>query len=560
MHESIPSLAAVLALGVAVVNVVSALTADVPSRARLLVQVEPLAALPVFHALALPAAAALALVALSLGRRRRRALQVAILLLVVLGAFNVLKGLDVEEAALSVGLAGLLWWSRAAFYVEPEPLHLRSRIRHLPLVALGLLALATVTVWAAVPPGTPGPAIAGETATLLTWGTGPLPLRDEFGWLPLGLGLLGLFALLGVASTLFRPRRAPDGPEGQQARHTAFQLVQAHGRDTLAFFKLRRDARLYFSPDRRAFLAYRVTNGVLLLSGDPVGPADALPELLRGVCSFAERSGLKIGAIGVGAGLLPLYRRAGLQPLYLGDEAIVDTRTFSLEGRAVRKVRQSVHRLENAGFTTTIHAVGSLDAATTIELEVASARWRGDEPERGFAMAMDSVSGAHQAETVVVVTRDAEGVLRGFLHFVPAFGRRAMSLSLMRRDRETPNGLTEFLVVRSIELLRRRGVEELSLNFAAFARLLSNPRGRGERLLARMIRLGNPFFQIESLYRFNAKFQPRWEPRFLLYETAFDLPRTGIAAMQAEGLLPRLDTRSLVLAGLGRHPTVPALG
>ena len=42
-----------------------------------------------------------------------------------------------------------------------------------------------------------------------------------------------------------------------------------------------------------------------------------------------------------------------------------------------------------------------------------------------------------------------------------------MSLSFMRRDRETPNGLTEFLVVSAIQLLGERGIEELSLNFAA---------------------------------------------------------------------------------------------
>ena len=240
------------------------------------------------------------------------------------------------------------------------------------------------------------------------------------------------------------------------------------------------------------------------------------------------------------------------------DEAVVDTRTFSLEGREVRKVRQSVHRLGNAGFNATVHDVGALDPATLTELEAASVRWRGGEPERGFAMAMDSLTGEHQAETVVVLARDAEGAIRGFLHLVPTYGRPAMSLSQMRRDRDTPNGLTEFLVVRSIELLRHRGVEELSLNFAAFARLLTHPRGRLERLLARLIRLGNPFFQIESLYRFNAKFQPRWEPRYLLYEGALGLPRVGLAALHAEGLLPRLGVRSMVPSNLRRGVGVPA--
>lgn len=557
--ESLPSLAALLTLAVAIVNLVSALTAGVPSRVRLLVHVEPLSVLPVFHALALPAAAALALVAFSLARRRRRALHTAVLLLVALGTADLLKGLDVEEAALSFGLAALLGWGRSAFYVASEPLRLRSRISRLPLVAAGVVSLAAAAVWAAVPEGTSGLSIARETAALLFWSTGLIPLRDDFGWLPLGVGLLSLVGLVSLAATLFRPRVAPTEPTTQQSGRTALEIVRAHGRDTLAYFKLRLDARHFFSARGTAFLAYRVENGVLLISGDPVGPQAELPDLLRDVCSFAERSGLTIGAIGVSEELLALYRHAGLQSLYLGDEAIVDTRTFTLEGRSVRKVRQSVHRLRNAGFTAAVHTVGALDEVARSEIDTVSTRWRDGEAERGFSMAMDSLAGQHQEETVVVTARDADGVLRGFLHFVPTFGRQAMSLSQMRRDRNTPNGLTEYLVVSAVELLRERDVEEISLNFAAFARLLSNPRGRRDRVLARLIRLGNPFFQIESLYRFNSKFQPRWEPRYLLYEGGFTLPRVGLAAVHAEGLLPHFDARSILRSSLRRGTRVATL-
>jgi lysyl-tRNA synthetase class 2 len=153
-------------------------------------------------------------------------------------------------------------------------------------------------------------------------------------------------------------------------------------------------------------------------------------------------------------------------------------------------------------------------------------------------MAMDSLA-CDQCGSVVVIARDADGAARGFLHLVPTYGRRAMSLSFMRRDPETPNGLMEFLVARGIELLRERGIEEVSLNFAAFARVMHSPRGRAERVAGRILSLANPFFQIESLYRFNAKFFPRWEPRYLVYEGALGLPRAALAVMWLEGQLPR---------------------
>jgi lysyl-tRNA synthetase class 2 len=154
-------------------------------------------------------------------------------------------------------------------------------------------------------------------------------------------------------------------------------------------------------------------------------------------------------------------------------------------------------------------------------------------------MAMDALGGEHQDDCLLIVARDATGAARGFLQLVPCYGRPAMSLSLMRRDRDTPNGLTEFMVARGIGLLRECGIEELSLNFAAFARWLRAPRGRIERVLGRVVAPLDRWFQIERLFRFNNKFFPRWEPRYLCFQGRLGLPRAALAALWAEGQLPR---------------------
>jgi lysyl-tRNA synthetase class 2 len=227
----------------------------------------------------------------------------------------------------------------------------------------------------------------------------------------------------------------------------------------------------------------------------------------------------------------------GLHTRYLGDEAIVDVQGFSLEGRPIRKVRQSVSRLQKAGFTSELREMGTLDDATTAQIEKVLELGRMGAPERGFSMAMDTLTGDHAADTLAVLARDSDGEIRGVLHFVPCYGRPAVSLSFMRRDPETPNGLTEFLVVQAIEHLKQRGTEEMSLNFATAAKYLHSPEGAFERTLGKLAEVCNPYFQIESLYRFNAKFFPRWEPRYLVYEGAWGLPRAGLAAMWAEGQL-----------------------
>jgi lysyl-tRNA synthetase class 2 len=277
----------------------------------------------------------------------------------------------------------------------------------------------------------------------------------------------------------------------------------------------------------------------MLCAGDPVGPTVAVPALLDKAAAFAQVRGLRLGAVAVSAGAAPAFEALGLRRLYLGDEAIVETGRFSLEGRAIRKVRQSVTRIEKAGYTLSMEKLSDVPDETMGELERVSDAWRAGVDERGFTMALERLGGAHQHDTVVAIARDAEGHVRGFLHFVPSYGREAVSLSFMRRDPDTPNGLTEFLVARSIEAFRERGTEEVSLNFAAFARLLTEPENLLERVAARLLRWADAWFQIESLYRFNAKFDPRWEPRYVLYEGRLGLARAGLAAAWAEGQIPK---------------------
>jgi len=541
--DPLPTVAALTAVLVAAINLASAFTPNVRWRGHALLHVESVAALRASHALAIPAAAMLLVTAVYLRRRRRRAVYLAIALLVALGILNLTKGLDFEEAAVDFAAAALLWTGRGSFYVQHDPLTFRGALWRVPVLVLGCVLVAGIGVWVAAPAHTAFGTIVREAGDLLVWQRGPLTFRDDVGRMDLAVGAISTLTVLGCAYMLFRPLAAPRSLPDPELREAAVELVRAHGTDTLAYFKLRHDKHYLFSSDRKAFLGYQVRNRVLLVSGDPVGPPDSLPALLGELSAFAEQRALHVAALGVSEGMRSTFEQLGLRALYIGDEAIVETERFSLEGRPIRKVRQSVARLEKAGFRAEVHELSSIDEATAAELERISRGWRHGRPERGFSMTLDALRREDQHDTVVVIARDGDGRARGFLHFVPSYGRPAMSLSFMRRERDTPNGLMDFLVVRSIMFLRERGIREVSLNFAAFAQLIHRPRGQTQRAVGRVLSLADAFFQIESLYRFNAKFFPRWEPRYLLFERMLGLPRVGLAALWAEGQVPQPPIR-----------------
>ena len=340
---------------VALINIASALTPDIAWRGHLLLHVEGVPTVRFFHALALPFGTALLLTVPYLFKHRRRALRIAVAILVLAGVINLLKGFDFEECIAGWIVAAGLIAGRAHFDVVQPPITLRSAIWRVPLLgALGIV-LITLADWIEHGRARLDGAVDESTALLQGHEKGPLRFenhtatildhRFEFAWIPLAVHFLEIGTLLAIAYVIFRPLAAPRALPGALTRRLAAEVVRRHGSDTLSFFKLRQDNLYYFTADRSAFVGYKIDSGVLLLSGDPVGPAEKLPELLSGVRTFARTRGLCLGALGVSERCRELYRSTGLTTMYIGDEAIVETDSFSLEGRAIRKVRQSVNRL-----------------------------------------------------------------------------------------------------------------------------------------------------------------------------------------------------------------------
>ena len=497
----------------------------------------------VFHAAVIPVGWGLLVASYYLWRRRERAFQIAFALLLVLGVMNVLKGLDIEEAILAWGAAALLWWGRASFSVRRGPLRIRVSLGVAGAVVGSTLVLSMAAAWAAAAGRPSVDRVIQSSWDMLIWQNPPLAFGDEYRFVPQAIGVLSLIAMLVVAWALFRPVAPLSDLPGDEERERARLVVARHGDDALSFFKLRTDKQYFWNQEHTALIGYRVENGVLLISGNPVGETEAVRGLMADAVAWADMHDLRFAVIGASQALRDWCVSEGLRAMYIGDEAIVDTAMFSLDGRAIRKVRQSVTRLEREGYQTELVEMHSVTDELLAELETVSAVWRDGAEERGFSMALDQLGGPGQGETLLMVARDEDHRVAGFIQFVPHAAGSGMSLAMMRRVPDAPNGLMEYLIVRAIHELRQRGVDEVSLNFAAFGRQLRDPGNVAERAFGYGLRVADRWFQIERLYRFNAKFFPEWRPRYLIYQQHLALPRCALAVLWAEGQLPKPTPR-----------------
>jgi lysyl-tRNA synthetase class 2 len=499
-----------LALGAALVGligIVSALTPEMADRIKIVGGVLPPDWPEAARVLTVVFGIGLIWLSRSLAKRRRRAWQLAVAVVVASAAAHLAKGLDFEEATISLLLLAALVRFRGRFDVPGDPASVR------PLLGLGA-------------------ALAGVAAFV-----GGAELRGVDFSPRTGDALLGLGVVLASLALYFWLR--PFGHAVAQTvgeRRMARQLVDSYGSDSLSFFALRRDKSYLFSPSGRAFLAYRVVAGTALVSGDPVGDEAEIDDLLLELRRIARASGWRYAVVGASEAHLERYRALGLKPVPIGDEAVLYPHEFSLEGRAIRKVRQSVTRLGKAGYSFRVVAADEVEPALEAELQEVSNAWRGGEPERGFSMAIDDL---HVPGTVLALAEDADGRVGGFLHLAPSPAGGGWSLSAMRRRPDAPNGLTEFLVVEALAWARDTGASELSLNFCALTDFLSPERVKTP--MRRAVRWGllraDNVFQLERLYSFNRKFFPEWRPRYICVERLTDLPAVGLAYLHAESLL-----------------------
>jgi lysyl-tRNA synthetase, class II len=518
----------------------------------------------------------LLMVSHGLRRRKRRAWEAAMVVLIaglivhsVLGV--ILRGLAPHAArpesrlvltVISASLIVVLIWFRSDFYAIGDR---RSRWRALRVLCY--LAVADVLIGLAYLSLSRGlrqdysltQRVHSVVFSLIGF-SGPVQFTDpnRLDHFEFVTGALGLFTLVVAGFMFLRPaKRASRMASGDAS--AVRRLLEQHGeQDSLGYFALRNDKNIIWSPTGKACIGYRVLSGVMLASGDPIGDPEAWPGAIHTFLDEAARHAWAPAVMGCSELGAQIWCREGhLTALELGDEAVVNVADFTLQGRAMKNVRNMNTRVCKEGYQAQLRRIGDVPQEEIEWLKRKADTWRGSPIERGWSMALGRFGGKDDADCVIA-TACQNGEVRALLHFVP-WGTDGLSLDLMRRDRSAKPGLNDFMIVEAIKQAPDLGVKRISLNFAMFRAALE----RGEKIGAgpvlrawrRILVFLSRWFQIESLYKFNAKFGPEWVPRFVVFPSSRDAPRIGLAALEAEAFVvwPTLDLRRIArMLGLGR--------
>jgi len=335
--------------------------------------------------------------------------------------------------------------------------------------------------------------------------------------------------------TLFKPHAALF-KEDVLLRERAAEIVRKYGSDSLAYFTLRDGKSLYFYGED-TFIAYRVTSGVAIMSGDPVGPRSSIKEAISEFEEYCTRKGWRLASYSASEGKLSEYRDAGLKYFDLGEEPVIELGRFSLNGRKMRKVRQSVRKLERLGYSVDFFFNSGIPPHLRNELRRISQEWRGEKPEAGFAMGLGRLLAYEDPDCLLSLAYDDAMNPVGFLYLVPMYAKAGYSLDITRTKWGAPAALSDFLIAKTALFLRDKGYQKMSLHFLAFSQHYRPDREeRGSAFLALIAKLMDRFIPTTSLYRFDRKFFPTMKKRYVVYQSILDIPRVAYAGFAVESV------------------------
>lgn len=356
--------------------------------------------------------------------------------------------------------------------------------------------------------------------------TAVTPAADAFlDSLRVGGALIGL-VVLAALFTASRPSRADRTVQKDDARFFA-----AHGRSSAApLAALSGNHVVRLSDSVR--VGGRLAAGAFVSIGPPVASDGDDATALAMFIAQCERWGVVPAIVDADEAVADVGTRVGFRRLKIGEEAFIDLATFSVAGKALANVRHSATRAEKDGLTVVRYGKPDRTSALDQDLVAINDAWLATKhgPELGFTLGRLDLERLDQYEMYLAI--DSVGTAVAFTTWMPFAAGSGAVLDLMRRSGSAPPGVMELLISRGLTGLRDLGYTKASLGGVPLASTTER-EGHIQHLMAWLYDNAGSVYEAKGLFAFKRKFDPRWEPMFLLYPDGADLGRVAVAIGRA---------------------------
>ncbi|MBE9206938.1 bifunctional lysylphosphatidylglycerol flippase/synthetase MprF [Nostoc sp. LEGE 06077] len=529
---------AVLTGLVGVVNVLSAVTPTLYGRNHWLREFLPFEIRASGHIFAALTGFILLTMATNLLRRKRVAWLLTIGLLVISIFSHLIKGLDYEESILSGILLGQLILMRHVFTAKSDRPSIARGVR--VLIGALIFTLAYGTIGFYVLDGKFTENFSWKNAILQTlamfftednWGLQPKTRFGEF--FADSIYIIAASTITFAVVMLLQPVFLQH-PTTLIEQQKAKKIVENYGCSSLAAFTLLSDKSYFFSPSGKSVIAYVPKGRGAIALGDPIGPIEDRQEAIVSFQQFCQRNDWYPAFYQTLPDDLDRYISLGFRILKIGEEAIVDLKNFTLQGKAGKNFRPSINRLTKLGYQVSFYQPPIANDLLH-QLKPVSEEWlkMAQGSEKRFSLGWFDETYLRNCEIAVVHTPDGE--IAAFTNILPEYQLNEVTIDMMRHRASMENGMMDFLFTSLLQNFKEKGYDTFNFGLSALAGVGDDSASRRlEKVLHYLYEHLNRFYNFQGLHAYKDKFHPNWEPRYLVYPSLTTLPDVVVALIRAD--------------------------
>lgn len=211
----------------------------------------------------------------------------------------------------------------------------------------------------------------------------------------------------------------------------------------------------------------------------------------------------------------------------IGQEAIMDIKHFSLEGRDKKSLRNGLNNLQKLGYVLAVQSPPHADIFLA-GLKRVSDEWLQSMGKTEFIFSQGMFDETELLQQDIITVENAEGRIVAFLNVIPDYAEDECTYDLIRKSNDAPAAAMDALVIKLIEYAREHKNLFLNLGMVPMTGI-SQPENTAEQIIKLAADKIKRFQHYKGLRRFKEKYASLWENKYLVYDNDFDLLQLPLA-------------------------------
>lgn len=512
------------ALGV--VNILSAVTPTLPDRLHMLSQMLPFEAIHASLWLVLLSGGAMLAISIYLLRGLHNAWVMGVVLSILSLIAHLTKGIDWEDASLAGLVLISLIYQRKQYFIKPDVKLARRSI------VSGLVGIISVILFATVGFYFLNPlhfnvdfnlweSFQEAITSFLLIDIDSTPVTRFGREFLVGINILGGISMAYFLFLVLRPLIHKSAVNAEYEIALAKQLITKYGKSNLDYFKTYFDKQFWFSEGNEAFIAYKSTQSYAIVLENPTSADASQTSHIQSFDEFSRKNGLRSAYYRIPESSKFLYAKLGKKLLPIGEEAVVNLETWTLEGKEKAALRNISNKLTKSGYVFKANLPPHKDGFLQ-QLRAVSDDWLRDTKRTELSFSQGIFLESALKNQVIFTLENTEEKVVGFINQIPDSISEETNFDLMRKTEDAPNGTMDFLYINMFEFMKTQGFKKCDLGMVPLSGI-ATPKNFQEQMIKLAYEKIRRLSHFKSLRAYKEKFEPEWEMMYVAYSSSIDL-------------------------------------